>query len=149
MKKRFVSQYENQYNEMLRALKIKVVDAEKKNGKIWNIDKKATDFVAKGETEEQARRNLLNQIKDLAGVSVVYGSNGVKFVQIKTAYKSYNCSIHAYHTYDGIYAKLFLGMGYWREENDYDYSLFPEDKKAVDEIGDKVAEDLRNYYLGK
>lgn len=73
------------------------------DGKTYNCDEWITQFSARGETYKEARINLINKIKDLAGVEVEENTNGgVTRIRVFSEYKIYSFVIHAHNFVEEI-----------------------------------------------
>ena len=78
-------------------LQKKCIEIEKQNGEIWNRENWITSISAEGDTYEEARQNLLNKLSTLPGVIIENSKSGVKYIEVKTAYKYYRYEIHAHN----------------------------------------------------
>lgn len=159
------------YKELLkyqRYLNDKAIEVEKANGEIWNLDYWITDLFTEAETEEEARQQLLDKVKDLPGVEIINNKRGVKSIRVKSAYKYYNYDIHAHYAskpiHTGKYEKSlwsdeleevieykpyiyasFSALNYkhqmnwsYRENKEYNIEQFEEEYKHLKELEKKV-----------
>lgn len=78
-------------------------ELDKLDGKTYNSTKWITKYIGSSyESLKDARFDLINKIKDLAGVKVEDSKTGVTLVTVSTEYKVYHYIIHAHYRVEEI-----------------------------------------------
>ena len=143
------------YNDISVKYKRILIEEGRKNGIFYDpsLGLQESDYC---ETEEKARRNLIDKLSSLKYVKILNNKNGVKWVEIDSGWKIYRYSIHAHHSYEVIgketsktlfgktyereilkpiiYASLELNGSCFKEDKEYDLRRFDEYTKIEKEI---------------
>jgi hypothetical protein len=92
-------------------------ELDKLDGKTYNSDKWITKYIGSSyESLKAARFDLINKIKDLAGVEVGDDKTGVVGVSVYTEYKIYHYIIHAHYRVEEIPESKRIEKNMWGDE---------------------------------
>ena len=159
-----MTKLEKQYYEVKNNCKRILINEGRASGIFFDPKNQKLPVGDNCDTEELARKNLLEKVKDLPYIKVILEKTGVKWIEVDDGWKITNYTIHARHSNEVvgqelshnlfgekylkdklapiIYAYLFKHDSYFKDDKNYDLSKFEE----YNEICKKLDEYFENKY---